>query len=104
MEEIQDLQRMRIQSWQICCFAKNWPLELQGMESKYMLFVQVRKTVQYLCKLNIQVHQNICDWTFAGWVKTNLARYMDLGWKNYAVMIPAAFILMRNTHQVFSKK
>lgn len=35
-----------------------------------------------------------------GWVKTDLARYMDLTWKQYIVMIPVAFVFMRTPRQV----
>jgi NAD(P)-dependent dehydrogenase (short-subunit alcohol dehydrogenase family) len=35
-----------------------------------------------------------------GWVKTNLARHIDLNWKSYLFMIPAVFLFMRTPHQV----
>ena len=35
-----------------------------------------------------------------GWVKTELARYSDLTWKTYLMIVPAAFMFMRSCHQV----
>lgn len=35
-----------------------------------------------------------------GWVKTDLARYMDLTWRQYLMMLPVAVIFMRTPRQV----
>ncbi|CAL8101838.1 unnamed protein product [Orchesella dallaii] len=34
-----------------------------------------------------------------GWVKTDLARYADLTWKQYIIMIPVGFVFMRTPKQ-----
>lgn len=34
-----------------------------------------------------------------GWVKTDLARYMQLRWWNYFLIVPAAFLFMRSPGQ-----
>jgi len=34
-----------------------------------------------------------------GWVKTDLARYMDLTWKSKIMMVPAVYMFMRSPQQ-----
>ncbi|ODN02267.1 Retinol dehydrogenase 12 [Orchesella cincta] len=62
--------------------------------SKYANLLFAKELSNRLQGTNVNVYA-LCP----GWVKTDLARYADLTWKQYIIMVPVAFIFMRTPRQ-----